>query len=93
MVFDTIQAYLRDAHQTLMESMARAQRERFYYAGQRRRRRRTCPNARSRRTRCAAKVVRGAYMVAERARAKEHGYPDPINPDIQARPLGVVRVR
>ncbi len=31
-----------------------------------------------------AKLVRGAYMVKERARAEEHGYASPIQPDIES---------
>jgi len=32
----------------------------------------------------AAKLVRGAYLVEERQRAKEYGYADPINPDLES---------
>ena len=40
-----------------------------------------CENAASKGYILGAKLVRGAYMEKERARAAEKGYPDPIQPD------------
>ena len=37
--------------------------------------------AKEKRFKCAFKLVRGAYMEKERARAAEENYPSPINPD------------
>ena len=41
----------------------------------------------------AAKVVRGAYMVAERARAEAMEYDDPIAPTIEATHANYNQVR
>jgi hypothetical protein len=62
-VYNTLQAYLRDMPSRLSLSLSRARRERYLYG---------------------AKLVRGAYMVQERARAKQLGYNDPIHADIAA---------
>jgi proline dehydrogenase len=40
--------------------------------------------ARQRGFRLGVKLVRGAYMVKENKRAKENGYPSPIQPDLEA---------
>jgi len=45
---------------------------------------RALADARTRGYRMGAKLVRGAYMEKERARAAELGYPDPIQPDKEA---------
>eukprot|EP00195_Chlamydomonas_chlamydogama_P012380 CAMPEP_0202907550 /NCGR_PEP_ID=MMETSP1392-20130828/43042_1 /ASSEMBLY_ACC=CAM_ASM_000868 /TAXON_ID=225041 /ORGANISM="Chlamydomonas chlamydogama, Strain SAG 11-48b" /LENGTH=585 /DNA_ID=CAMNT_0049596507 /DNA_START=23 /DNA_END=1777 /DNA_ORIENTATION=+ len=56
-IFNTYQAYLRDAHSRLVDDMERAQREGYHFG---------------------AKLVRGAYLVLERERAAEKGYPSPV---------------
>jgi hypothetical protein len=65
-VYNTLQAYLRDTPSRLSLSLWRAEREGYLYG---------------------AKLVRGAYMLQERARAGSMGYNDPIHataPDTHA---------
>ncbi|KAA0149717.1 hypothetical protein FNF29_05728 [Cafeteria roenbergensis] len=62
-VYNTYQAYLRDAGPRIALDLERSRRRNFKFG---------------------AKLVRGAYMVQERKRAKELGYRDPIQPTLAA---------
>mmetsp|Transcript_12195 Transcript_12195/g.15214 ORF Transcript_12195/g.15214 Transcript_12195/m.15214 type:complete len:658 (+) Transcript_12195:72-2045(+) len=57
-IFNTYQAYLKDAPHRMMLDLERSERYNYHFA---------------------AKLVRGAYMVGERALAAEKGYPSPIH--------------
>eukprot|EP00731_Ephydatia_muelleri_P022552 Em0015g135a len=59
-IYNTVQAYLQSAYNTLLLDTATAKLYNFKYA---------------------LKLVRGAYMVQERAEAAGNGYPSPIHPD------------
>lgn len=62
LIYNTMQAYLKDSHSRLLTELERARREKFKYG---------------------VKLVRGAYMVLERQRAADMGYPSPIHDTIQ----------
>ncbi|KAL5477160.1 hypothetical protein EMCRGX_G023912 [Ephydatia muelleri] len=59
-IYNTVQAYLQSAYNTLLLDTATAKLYNIKYA---------------------LKLVRGAYMVQERAEAAGNGYPSPIHPD------------
>jgi len=61
-IYNTYQSYLKDSYSRIELDLARARKERFFFA---------------------AKLVRGAYMVQERKRARDRKYESPIQDTLE----------